>query len=170
MPEELTTTVERPPAPPRRPRRRVPAIEPPEAHRLHIRFRHGVRKTHNWLQLIRFAAVGATGYLINLVVFAVCLHLMGIDYRYSAVIAWVVSVLNNFWLNRHWTFGARESHPLRQAVRFFAVSLVVFGFSYGVLIALVSGTGMSKLLAQAIAIAAGTPLNFLGQKLWSFAR
>ena len=27
---------------------------------------------------------------------------------------------------------------------------------------------MEKVLAQAIAIAAGTPLSFLGQKLWSF--
>jgi putative flippase GtrA len=27
---------------------------------------------------------------------------------------------------------------------------------------------MSKVLAQAIAIVTGTPLSFLGQKLWSF--
>jgi putative flippase GtrA len=37
-----------------------------------------------------------------------------------------------------------------------------------VLIVLVSGAGLTKILAQAIAIAAGTPLNFVGQKLWSF--
>jgi len=36
------------------------------------------------------------------------------------------------------------------------------------LIALVDGAGLTKVLAQAIAIAAGTPLNFVGQKLWSF--
>ena len=33
---------------------------------------------------------------------------------------------------------------------------------------LVSGAGFSKVVAQAIAIVAGTPLSFLGQKLWSF--
>ena len=27
---------------------------------------------------------------------------------------------------------------------------------------------MTKVVAQAIAIAAGTPLSFIGQKLWSF--
>jgi dolichol-phosphate mannosyltransferase len=37
-----------------------------------------------------------------------------------------------------------------------------------VLVALVSGTGMEKVIAQALAIAAGTPLSFIGQKLWSF--
>ena len=134
----------------------------------HIRVRHGVRKPHNWLQLIRFGAVGATGYVVNLAVFAFCVHVLNIDYRVSAVIAWIVSVLNNFWLNRHWTFRAKQAHPVGQGIRFFAVSLVTFGFSYLVLIGLVEGAGLTKVLAQAIAVAAGTPLNFVGQKLWSF--
>ena len=135
---------------------------------IHIRLGHALRKPHNWFQLIRFGAVGASGYVVNLAVFALCVHAIGIDYRLSAVIAWIVSVLNNFWLNRHWTFRARQAHPVRQGVRFFTVSLVAFGFSYLVLIGLVDGTGMTKVLAQAIAVAAGMPLNFVGQKLWSF--
>jgi putative flippase GtrA len=134
----------------------------------HLRVRHGVRKPHNWLQLVRFGMVGASGYVVNLAVFALCVHAIGIDYRVSAVIAWIVSVLNNFWLNRHWTFRARQAHPVGQGVRFFAVSLVTFGFTYLVLIGLVEGAGVTKVLAQAIAVAVGMPLNFVGQKLWSF--
>lgn len=145
----------------------VPAA--PERLRLRARVRRGVRQPRNWLQLVQFGAVGATGYAANLLVFALCVHVMGIDYRLSAVIAWVVSVLNNFWLNRHWTFGTEEPHALPQAVRFFVVSAFVFGFTYLVLIALVSGADLPKVAAQALAIAAGTPLNFLGQKLWTFA-
>jgi putative flippase GtrA len=146
MPEELSTTVELP---------------------FRVRVRHGVRQTQNWMQLIRFAAVGASGYVVNLAVFAACVHVVGIDYRISAVIAFVISVINNFWLNRHWTFGAKHEHPMFQAVRFFTVSVVAFGFTYVVLVSLV-GAGVSKVVAQAIAIVAGTPLSFLGQKLWSF--
>ena len=171
MPEEATTSFQLP-SRPGAAREHVPvASEHPPAPvrlKLHVRVRHGVRRSHNWFQLVRFGAVGASGYVVNLVVFALCLHVLGIDYRVSAVIAWVVSVLNNFWLNRHWTFGARQAHPGRQAVRFFTVSLVAFGFSYVVLVGLVSGLGVTKVLAQAIAIAAATPLNFVGQKLWSF--
>jgi dolichol-phosphate mannosyltransferase len=133
-----------------------------------VRVRHGVRKPANWLQLVRFAAVGASGYVVNLAVFAASVHALKIDYRAAAVIAFVVSVINNFWLNRHWTFDAKHDHPMHQGARFFAVSLVTFGVTYVVLIALVSGTGMEKVIAQAIAIAAGTPLSFIGQKLWSF--
>ncbi len=130
--------------------------------------RHGVRHPHNWWQLGRFVAVGASGYVVNLGMFAMCVHLLGIDYRISAVIAYVVSVVNNFWLNRHWTFGARHDHPMFQAVRFFAVSLLTFAFTYVVLITLVDDVGLPKVVAQATAIVAGTPLSFLGQKLWSF--
>jgi dolichol-phosphate mannosyltransferase len=134
----------------------------------HLRVRHGVRRTRNWVQLVRFAAVGATGYVVNLAVFAACVHLLSIDYRVSAVVAFVVSVLNNFWWNRHWTFGAKQDHPILQAARFFTVSTIAFGLTYVVLIALVDGAGLNKVLAQAIAIVTGTPLSFIGQKLWSF--
>ena len=156
MSEELSTTIER--------KLELPEIQLP----FHVRVRHGVRRPHNWIQLVRFGAVGATGYAVNLGVFAFCVHVLGIDYRVAAVVAFVVSVANNFWWNRHWTFGAKRDHPMAQGARFFAVSLLAFGFTYLVLVVLVSGFGLSKVLAQAIAIAAGTPLNFVGQKLWSF--
>ena len=100
MSEEMTHTVE---------------LELP----FHVRIRAGVRQADNWLQLIRFVTVGASGYVVNLGVFAACVHLLGLDYRISAVIAWIVSVLNNFWLNRHWTFDAKHEHPIFQGARFF---------------------------------------------------
>ena len=53
-------------------------------------------------------------------------------------------------------------------MRFFLVSLLVFGFAYAVLVVLVSGFGMEKVLAQALANIAATPLSFVAQKLWSF--
>jgi len=147
VPEELSTTVDV---------------------RFRARVRHGVRRGHNWLQLGRFAAVGASGYVVNLVVFAFCVHVLSIDYRISSVFAWVVSVVNNFWLNRHWTFDAKHDHPMHQGARFFVVSLLAFGFTEFLLIALVEEAGLEKVVAQAIAVAAATPLSFLGQKLWSF--
>jgi dolichol-phosphate mannosyltransferase len=134
----------------------------------HARVRHGVRHPQNWLQLIRFAAVGASGYVVNLIVFAACVHAAGLDYRVASAVAFLVSVNSNFWLNRHWTFGAKQDHPFLQAVRFYTVSLVAYGFSYVILVALVTGPGFSKVIAQAVAIICATPLSFIGQKLWSF--
>jgi putative flippase GtrA len=160
MPDELTSTVELPP---------VELSSPGELQvPLHLRVRHGVRKPHNWKQLVRFVTVGASGYVVNLAVFTVCVSVAGIDYRIGSVIAFIVSVINNFWLNRHWTFDARDGHPMFQGVRFFAVSLLAYGVQLLVLIGLVEVAGLSKVISQAIAIVTATPLSFLGQKLWSF--
>ena len=117
----------------------------------------------------RFGAVGASGYAVNLISFAVLVHLVGVTYWVASPIAYLLGTANNFYWNRRWTFShAREVHYRHQAWKFFAVSLLSFGVNYAVLITLVRTTGMEQVLAQAIANAVGMPVNFLGQKLWSF--
>src|SRR3954452_636086 len=137
--------------------------------RLHLRVRAGLRRPHNWLQLIKFCAVGASGYAVNLVVFAICVEGLGVHHLIAATIAFVVAVTNNFWWNRHWTFKARTGHAGFQAARFFAVSVVAFLFALLVLELLVSVIGVAEVPAQAISIVVATPLNFVGNKMWSFA-
>jgi putative flippase GtrA len=136
--------------------------------RPHIRLLHGMRRPANWLQLVRFGIVGGVGFVVNLAVYALCVHPLGIDYHVAAVIAWLVAVVNNFVLNRHWTFDARGDRARFQAVRFFIVSLVALGFSLLMLTLLVEAVGVAKIPAQALAVATSMPLNFLGNKLWSF--
>jgi len=136
---------------------------------MHRRVRHGLRRRHNWFQLVRFGVVGASGYVVNIAVFSALLA-VGMHYRGAATGAWIVAVLNNFWWNRHWTFAAGEGHAGFQALRFFAVSFVAFLVSLAILTLLVETTSIAKVPAQLIAVTAATPLNFLGNKLWSFAR
>jgi dolichol-phosphate mannosyltransferase len=138
--------------------------------RAHTRVRHGLRRPHNWVQLVKFCAVGGSGYVVNLAVFTAAVELAGVHYLVAATLAFVVAVLNNVWWNSHWTFGAREGHAGFQAARFFTVSVVAFVFAAGVLELLVSVAGLPEVLAQAISIVAATPLNFVGNKMWSFGR
>jgi dolichol-phosphate mannosyltransferase len=128
----------------------------------------GLRKPANWVQLIKFSAVGATGYIVNLSVFTALVKLASIHYIPAAILAFCVAVTNNFLLNRHWTFRARDGHAGFQAARFLTVSVVALGFNLMVLELLVTAGGLEKVAAQAIAILAATPLNFIGNKLWSF--
>jgi putative flippase GtrA len=136
--------------------------------RPHLRLLHGMRRPANWLQLVRFGLVGGIGFAVNLAVYAFCVHVLGVDYHVAAVIAWLVAVMNNFVLNRHWTFDARDGRVHFQAMRFLVVSLVAFGFSLLLLTLFVEAAGIAKVPAQALAVAASMPLNFLGNKLWSF--
>jgi putative flippase GtrA len=138
-------------------------------HAVHLRVRAGLRRPHNWVQLVKFCAVGASGYVVNLSVFAACVTLLDAHHLVAATAAFAVAVLNNFWWNRHWTFRARGGHAGFQAARFFTVSIAAFLFAAAVLELLVSVAGMQELPAQAISIVAATPLNFIGNKMWSFS-
>jgi putative flippase GtrA len=137
--------------------------------RAHVRLRAGLSRPHNWVQLFKFCLVGGSGYVVNLSVFALCVEALGLHHLIGATAAFVVAVMNNFWWNRHWTFRAGRGHAGFQAARFFAVSVAAFLFAASLLELLVSVAGMAELPAQAISIVAATPLNFIGNKMWSFA-
>lgn len=127
------------------------------------------RRPASWWQLLKFGIVGGSGYLINLAVFALLSGGLDVHHLAAAVAAFCVAVSNNFFWNRHWTFGPGEDHPAFQAARFFAVSVGALLINLAALEALVVGTSMGDLSAQAIAVAIAMPFNFLGNKLWTFA-
>ena len=134
------------------------------------RTRGALGRSENWLQLIRFCLVGASGYVVNLTVFTLVRHGADAHYRVAATAAFLVAVTNNFWWNRHWTFRAHHGKAGQQSAKFLAVSVVAFLFNLLVLELLVAGLDAPEVPAQAVAIVAATPLSFLGNKLWSFAR
>jgi putative flippase GtrA len=125
-----------------------------------------LRARHNWEQLGKFCAVGAVGYLINLGVYDGLLH-AGLHYLLAATCSFFVAVASNYVWNRLWTFRDRRGGVAVQGLRFFVVALVSLAANLGVLHLLILG-GADKLLGQAAAIVIVTPLNFLGNRLWSF--
>jgi putative flippase GtrA len=127
-----------------------------------------LRKPANWLQLAKFGAVGASGYVVNLAVYAALLH-AGVHFRLAAVVSFVVSATTNYLLNRIWTFRAQRGHFGVQGLRFLVVSAVSLGANQLWLTVFV-WLGAGKIVAQALAIICVMPLNFLGNKLWSFKR
>jgi len=138
-------------------------------HPIHVRVRAGMRKSKNWRELIKFCIVGGSGYAVNLCIFALSFKVLDLHYIAAATVAFVGGVTNNFWWNRHWTFRAGAGRTETQAPRFFAVSVAAFLFALAILEVLVSVAGVGELPAQAISIVAATPLNFIGNKMWSFA-
>ena len=128
-----------------------------------------LRRPANWMQLAKFATVGATGYAVNLAVYTALLRGAGWHYIYAATVSFLVAVTNNYLWNRLWTFRDQRGHVGFQGLRFFTVAVVAYGANLGILSALIA-LGMDKVAAQAMAIVLVTPLNFIGNKLWSFAR
>jgi dolichol-phosphate mannosyltransferase len=119
-------------------------------------------------QFVRFAAVGASGYVLNLAVFALSVHGLDVHYRVAAVLGFLVAVTSNFLLNRHWTFVGHAGRRSHQAMRFLVVSVAAFLLGLVLLSVLVGGFGLPSVLAQAISIVAATPLSFVANRLWTF--
>lgn len=100
-----------------------------------------VQQRHNWLLLLRFGIVGASGVIVNLVVLklvdsagpdynGVLLNLPATDfnvrwYHMYVTIAFFVANLWNFQLNRGWTFQSGKHAPwLKEYVPFVLVGLI----------------------------------------------
>jgi putative flippase GtrA len=126
-----------------------------------------LRRPANWVQLAKFAAVGASGYIVNLAVYTALLRGAGWHYVPAATCSFLVAVTNNYVWNRVWTFRRQRGHVAWQGLRFLVVAVIAYLGNLAALSILIA-LGLDKVLAQAIAIVLVTPLNFVGNKLWSF--
>jgi putative flippase GtrA len=128
-----------------------------------------LRRPTNWWQLLKFSLVGASGYAVNLTVFTLLLRGAGFHYVPAAVCSFLVAVTNNYTWNRLWTFRSHRGHVGLQGMRFLVVSTLALCGNI-VFLTLFVQAGLPEIAAQAIAIVLVTPLNFAGNKLWSFRR
>jgi putative flippase GtrA len=128
-----------------------------------------LRARRNWIQLAKFCVVGSAGYVVNLGVYSLLLNWANLNYLVAAVGSFAVAVTNNYLLNRYWTFHHQRGHFAYQGMRFLVVSIVSLGANLLILHLLIRA-GLGKIVGQAVAIILVTPLNFVGNKLWSFRR
>ena len=119
------------------------------------------------IQFIRFCAVGASGYAVNLAVYAALLA-AGVHYAAAAAIAFLVAAGSNYLWNRTWTFRTSGAPVLGQGARALVVSGLSLGANQLFLVVLVAA-GAGHLAGQAIAIVLATPFSFAANKLWAFA-
>jgi len=126
-----------------------------------------LRARYNWVQLAKFFTVGGSGYVVNLSIYTIALDLLGFNHYVAATVSFVVSASNNYLWNRAWTFRDQRGHFGHQGLRFFGVSTMAWAANIGFLSLLIA-FGFGEIVAQAVAIVLVTPVNFIGNKLWSF--
>jgi putative flippase GtrA len=128
-----------------------------------------LRRPGNWVQLAKFAAVGASGYVVNLAVYSTLLLAFDVHYIPAAVCSFLVAVTNNYTWNRLWTFRRQRGHLVYQGFRFLLVSTAALGANL-IFLQILVALGVGKIPAQATAIVLVMPWNFAANKLWSFRR
>jgi putative flippase GtrA len=119
-------------------------------------------------QLLRFSLVGASGYIVNLIVYTTAVESVGAHYELGALAAFLVAVTNNYFLNRQWTFMPTGRSMREEATRFFIVSVSAFLLNAGLLALLVEG-GVAEVPAQVCALAVVAPVTFTLNRIWTFS-
>ena len=118
-------------------------------------------------QFLKFCVVGGSGYVINLLAYTALLHAAGFSYLLAAAGAFILAATNNYTWNRLWTFRAERGGIALQGTQFLVVAGAALSANLLLLRVLVE-LGIGPVPAQATAIVLVTPLNFLGNKVWTF--
>jgi dolichol-phosphate mannosyltransferase len=118
------------------------------------------------VELLRFCVVGASGYLVNLSVYAVLIH-AGTPYVPAAAGSFAMAFANNYSWHRLWTFRARRGDVNEQGLRFLLVSLGNLGANLLLLNCTVA-LGVGKVPAEAIVIVLLMPVSFICTRRWAF--
>ena len=120
-------------------------------------------------QFIKFAVVGVLNSAIQYVVFLFLYSFTGTQYLLASIIGYIAGMTNSYVLNRRWTFRSRNQKRLSELSRFVIVNLISLGVNLGLLFLLVSSGVMVPQWAQVLAIVGSTLVNFVLNKVWTFA-
>jgi putative flippase GtrA len=115
----------------------------------------------------RFASVGAIATLLDACLFLLLAEL-GTDPGLSNVVSYAAASVVNFWLNREWTFAAREGAVLAQALRF--AIMVLIGLTLSTAIVAEASLLIAPAFAKLLAIAVVLPVNYTVARLLVFHR
>ena len=111
---------------------------------------------------VEFAAVGAMGSVVNMLVFAALIETRA-HYLVAGLVAFLAAVNWNFAGNWLVTYNRPSGNLLRQYGAFYAVSLVGF-VVYTATLTAGAISGLPLLIANLVAILAGASINFFGSE------
>ncbi|MBV8751029.1 MAG: GtrA family protein [Candidatus Eremiobacteraeota bacterium] len=130
-----------------------------------VQQRRGVR------QFVKFGIVGASGFLVNLVIFTLLQrvvpnHQAAGPYYAIYSVAFLGGGVSNYFLNRVWTFRS-TGHAGKEAAQFLSVSVLALlvGLVVSALVAPWLGHGHKTWF---LATVSGIVVNFFVNKYWTF--
>ncbi|HUJ19668.1 MAG TPA: glycosyltransferase family 2 protein [Nitrospirota bacterium] len=119
---------------------------------------------------LKFAAVGATGVVVNLVSFTMLMN-AGLNKYIASPIAIEFSIITNFLLNNFWTFSERDMNDKIhiRGLKFNIISFVALGVSYTtfLILSMLNPNGIPQ-VHQAAGIIPATLINYFLNSYWTF--
>ena len=124
-------------------------------------------------RLGKFLVVGASGMAVNNAALFTLYQLLRVPLLGASALAVALSIVNNFIWNDRWTFAQRHTTAAAAMHRFARFGLASLGglvLTTLTLWLLVNNVGLHYLVANLIAIGAGTASNFLLNSKWTYGR
>ena len=115
----------------------------------------------------RFLLVGAAGYGVNVLTFALLVS-AGVRYVLASLVSYLVSNVLMYLGNRYFTFRLGNDGFWSAYARYLLVGLLVVALNAAVLALVVEGLGLDETLAQALSLLVVTPPAYLMFKRWTF--
>jgi len=120
-------------------------------------------------QLFKFAFVGAIGTIVNLSILYILTEFFHVYYILSEMIAFSAASLNNYILDKIWTFKEEiREKIINKYFRFLIISLVALVVNISILFILVEFYEIWYIFAEIGAICCAFLVNFFGNKIWTF--
>ncbi len=128
-------------------------------------------------RFIRFGTVGASGVVVNLGVLYIGQEFLFVairsaDMRLNVALALAIfcATVNNFYWNRHWTWGDRHHRRDKHVILHFGQYALAcwVGIVVQVILTKVLVIFMYYLVANALAIVLASVFNFLVNNFWTF--
>lgn len=127
--------------------------------------RRGVR------QLVKFGIVGASGFVVNLVIFTLLRKVVAhpnapLEYNITYSIAFLSGGVSNYFLNRAWTFRS-TGHVGKEGASFMTVSVIAL--IVGLIVGNVAAPWLGhNTLTWFVSVVAAIFVNFFINKYWTF--
>ena len=120
-------------------------------------------------EAVKYTLVSFIGGALNLAILYSLTEFLGIYYIISAVIGFIVGGVNNFTLDKVWTFKENlKDKYFKEYFYFLSVSIFSYALSILILYLLTEFAGIFYIFSQAIAMIAGGGLNFVFNKIYTF--
>lgn len=120
-------------------------------------------------RFVKWSVVGTIGAVVDYGIYIGLTRLIGLEEVIAQSISFTCAVINNYILNRVWTFGdIKHKRPEVQFFQFFIVSVMGLGTRTVIFFVLFRLLGIWDLLAMAVAIITVLVWNFFANLVWTF--
>ncbi|MDA3645998.1 GtrA family protein [Saccharopolyspora indica] len=118
-------------------------------------------------ELLRYAAIGASGVLLDYLLFLLLYNAFGLHEQVANVISTTAGITNNFVLNALFNFRKRDRILVR-FLRFYAVGVAGIGLTFALLQVFSGWLGIDPNLVKAASLPIVLIVQYTINKKWSF--